>query len=337
MRTARLLLAAFLSLLLPALLAGCAEPPDVRQREAFLLSLAQEVEGARMMETIEYMAGAELGGRPCGSPQSLQLEKHIEEQLALFGLQPVAGLGLDGFRQEFPVPPERCFLQPPPDTPVVCANILAELPGSSPGEMIVLAANYDGLGTDTGSGAIYPGADYNASGSSAILELARVLSSVEEKPASSIVFAFLGAEECGGYGAAALAEALEDGGLRDAVRIINIEGIGAGDGGYMDVWDLNYRKNRPTVQALDEAAALLEVVVEPGGADPGTSAGVFFLHHIPAVTCDWSWFERNEHPHFHLPGDTPERINEEGLLQVTRVVAAAAWIMASGSNAAGPP
>ena len=334
MRAPGPLLAACLSLLLLAG-AGCGAPPDSGQREAFLLSLAREVDAARMMETIEFMAGEGLAGRPSGSPQSRRLEAHIEERMALYGLRPLDELGLEGFRQEFPVPPERCFLEPPPppDEPVVCANILAKLPGSSSREMIVLAANYDGLGTDISSGAMYPGADYNASGSSALMELARVLSSREERPASSIVFAFLGAEECGGFGAAALAEALEDGGLRDEVRVINIEALGAGGGGYMDVWDLNYRKNRPTVRALDEAAALLGVVVEPGGADPGTSAGVFFLHHIPAVTCDWSWFSRDEHPHFHQPGDTPESIEEEGLLQVTRVVGVAAWILGSGPGA----
>jgi len=50
------------------------------------------------------------------------------------------------------------------------------------------------------------------------------------------------------------------------------------------------------------------------------------------VTCDWSWFERDEHPDFHLPSDTADRINEEGLLQVTRVAAVATWIMGSGSK-----
>jgi hypothetical protein len=95
----------------------------------------------------------------------------------------------------------------------------------------------------------------------------------------------------------------------------------------MDVWDLNYRKNRPTVEAVDEAASLLDLELELGGADPGTSAGTFFLYHIPAVTCDWSWFERTDHPDFHLPSDTADKIDREGLLRVTQVIAVAAWTL----------
>jgi hypothetical protein len=323
-----LLAVALVALLLAG--AGCGAPSTTTGKDPFLLSVAEKVDTGRMMEALGYMASEGLRGRPSGSEQSRELEDYLEEEMSRLGLEPLEELGLEGYRQEYPVPPERCFLEdpPPPDTPVTCANILAKLPGISSDEMIVLTANYDGMGVDTSSGAIYPGADYNASGASAVLELAYVFSALESKPEKTIVFAFLGAEECGGYGSAALAEALETGGLRDSVRIINIEGIGAGGGYYMDVWDLNYRKNRPTVEALDEAASLLDVELELGGADPGTSAAFFFLYHMPAVTCDWSWFERTDHPDFHLPSDTPDKIYREGLQQVTQVVAVATWILA---------
>jgi hypothetical protein len=329
MRPVKLLLVA---ILVPLVLggAGCGASSTPAEKDPLLLSLAEKVDTARMMEAIDYMASEELRGRPSGSEQSRELEDYIEGEMSRLGLEPVSELGLEGFLQEFPVPPERCFLEDPPpaDTPVTCANILAKMPGTSSGETIILTANYDGLGVDTASGAIYPCADYNASGTSAVLEIANIFSSLESKPEKSVVFAFLGAEECGSYGSAALAEALEANGMRDSVRIINIEGLGAGTGYYMDTWDLNYRKNRPTVEALDEAASLLDVEMELGGADPGTSASIFFLYHMPAVTCDWSWFERTDHPDFHLPTDTPDKIDQEGLQKVTQVVTVAAWTLA---------
>jgi aminopeptidase YwaD len=327
-RSQPFLLAAMILLLLVG--AGCGASSEVEEKDPFLVSLAQKVDLARLVEAIDYMASENLEGRPSGSVQSQELEAYLEEKMSGLGLEPLDELGLEGYRQEFPVPSDRCYLQEtlPADTPLTCANILAKIPGESSREMIVLTANYDGLGIDASSGAIYPGADYNASGAAAVLELATVFSGLEEKPEKSLIFAFLGAEECGGYGSSALAEALEASGLRDEVLIINIEGLGAGDGDYMDIWDLNYRKNRPTVEAADQAASLLDVVLELGGADPGTSAGVFFLYHIPAVTCDWSWFERNEHADFHLPSDTPDKINQDGLLQATQVIAVTAWTLA---------
>ncbi len=310
--------------------AGCGGSADRgRENDGFLLSLADAVDPGRMMRDIEYLAGEGLRGRPAGSPESRELEAFLAQRLEELGLAPVAELGLSGFRQEFPVPTERCFIEnPPPEPALTSANILGELPGERGDEMVLVTANYDGLGVDAATGEYFPGADYNASGTAAVLELARVISSLPVRPRNTVVFSLLGAEECGGYGSSALAEALEEEGFKSRVHIINLEGLGAGDGDYMDVWDLNYRKNRPAVEALDKAATMLEVTLEIGGADPGTSAAIFFLHHLPAVTCDWSWFERDEHPDFHQPGDTVERLREDGLRAVTRVVAVAVWLLA---------
>ncbi len=320
-----ILAAALVALLLTG--PGCDSSPQCEEGDPFLISLADNVDTARMMQSIEYLASDELQGRAAGSVQSRELEGFLSQRWSDLGLEPAHELGLQDFRQEFPVPSDRCFLQDPPpaDTEIVCANIVGKIPGTSSEEMIIIMANYDGLGVDATTGEIYPGADYNASGASAVIELASIFSSLELEPAKTIVFALLGAEECGGYGSAALAEVLEAGEWQDRSRTINLEGLGAGEGGYMDAWDLNYRKNRPTVEALDEAAWLLEVELELGGADPGTSAGTFFLFHLAAVTCDWSWFERDDHPDFHLPSDTPDKIDRDGLQQVTRVVAVAAW------------
>jgi hypothetical protein len=318
-----------------ALSAGCgdsATPSTTSDKvPESTLALADDVDVSRMMEVVEFLSSEELKGRPTGSNESSQVQDYLEGQLSELGLMPVEQLGLEGFRQEFEVPPDRCFLEEPPpsDQPVIAANVLGMIPGESTEDMVILTANYDGLGRDNETGSIYPGADYNASGVSAVMELATIFASLDEKPQETLVFAFLDAEECGSYGSQALAEALEAGGFRRNVRVINLEGLGAGEGDYMDIWDLNYSKNRETVEAVELAAEALEVELELGGQDPGTSAAAFFLYHLPAVTCDWSWFERSEHPDFHLPTDTPDRINEVGMMKVAQVVVVAAMLLAT--------
>ena len=318
-----------------ALGAGCGDstPPPASSDKVpeSTLALADKVDVSRMMEVVEFLSSEELKGRPTGSTESSEVQDYLEKKISEQGLVPVEQLGLEGYRQEFEVPPERCFLEEPPpsDQPVVAANVLGMIPGESTEDMVILTANYDGLGRDLDTGSIYPGADYNASGVSAVLELATIFASLDENPQKTLVFAFLDAEECGSYGSQALAEALEAGGFRRTVRIINLEGLGAGDGDYMDIWDLNYSRNRETVEAVELAAEALEVELELGGQDPGTSAAAFFLYHLPAVTCDWSWFERSEHPDFHLPTDTADRVNEVGMLKVTQVVAVAAMLLAT--------
>jgi Zn-dependent M28 family amino/carboxypeptidase len=83
-------------------------------------------------------------------------------------------------------------------------NAIARLSGSDSREksdIILLTAHLDHLGTrDTGADRIYNGADDDASGSIAVLTLAEALSR-GPKLKRTVVFAWFGSEEAGGYGA----------------------------------------------------------------------------------------------------------------------------------------
>lgn len=85
-------------------------------------------------------------------------------------------------------------------------NAIAMLPGSDPklkSEVILLTAHLDHLGmlkTPKNGDAIFNGADDDASGTTAVLNLARTLAA-GKAPKRTIVFALFGSEEMGGYGA----------------------------------------------------------------------------------------------------------------------------------------
>jgi len=81
-------------------------------------------------------------------------------------------------------------------------NVLAILPGSSrkmKDEAVMFTAHYDHLGIrpDTAGDNIYNGAADNATGCGILLELARVFSVARERPARSVIFAAVTAEEQG--------------------------------------------------------------------------------------------------------------------------------------------
>ena len=83
-------------------------------------------------------------------------------------------------------------------------NTIAILPGSDPKlkhEAILLTAHQDhlGIGPEVNGDKIYNGADDDASGTTAVLELARILSR-GKAPKRTIIFALFGSEEMGGYG-----------------------------------------------------------------------------------------------------------------------------------------
>ena len=80
------------------------------------------------------------------------------------------------------------------------ANIGGIISGHDPekkGELLVLGAHYDHLGVDEKSGAYYPGADDNASGVAALLEVARSLMGRRTDLRRSALILFFGGEEWG--------------------------------------------------------------------------------------------------------------------------------------------
>jgi hypothetical protein len=87
--------------------------------------------------------------------------------------------------------------------PVKADNIAAKIEGSDPvlkDEVVIIGAHYDHEGKDN-HGEIFHGADDNASGTAAVLELARAIQSLETKPKRTIVFILWTAEEKGLLGA----------------------------------------------------------------------------------------------------------------------------------------
>jgi hypothetical protein len=117
-------------------------------------------------------------------------------------------------------------------------NAVGRLAGSDPAaarEVILLSAHLDHVGTRPapagaapGADTIYNGADDDASGTVAVLELARALAQ-GPRPKRTIVFAFFGSEEAGGFGSRFFADKpVVD--LTDLVANLQFEMIGRPDG-----------------------------------------------------------------------------------------------------------
>lgn len=89
-------------------------------------------------------------------------------------------------------------------------NIVGIIEGNDPKlkhEFIVVGAHYDHLGVNS-KGEIFNGADDNASGTAAVMEIARMLIQQQSKLKRSVIIASFDAEEMGLYGSKALADKL---------------------------------------------------------------------------------------------------------------------------------
>jgi hypothetical protein len=149
------------------------------------------------------LAGDEMKGRGSASADELEAAKYIAAQLKDLKIEPAGDDG--GYLQtvKFTRRSRRNPEAPPVES--ITTNVIGILRGSNPvlaKETILLSAHLDhlGVGREVNGDSIYNGADDDASGVTAVLELASVLAA-DAKPKRTVVFVLFGSEEIGGWGA----------------------------------------------------------------------------------------------------------------------------------------
>jgi Zn-dependent M28 family amino/carboxypeptidase len=203
-------------------------------------------------------------------------------------------------------------------------NVIAVLPGADPRlreEVIVVGAHYDHLGLgghgsrdSAAEGRIHYGADDNASGTAVLMALAAGMSRLAEKPPRTILFAAFAGEELGLYGSRHFV-AHPPVPLSAVKTMINLDMVG------------RMRDNQVTVSGAGSAKELQALIEETarsvgitarisprntGGSDhtPFRQIGIPALH-----------FHTGLHEDYHRPTDVWEKLNVEGMVKITALVA----------------
>jgi len=155
---------------------------------------------------MDFLAADELHGRGSGTRDEHIAALFAASQFQALGLAPGGDNGTFLQKTALPDPlPERLQkrLSKYEQTPrKETWNAIAILRGSTlPHETILLTAHLDhlGIGPEVNGDTIYNGADDDASGTTAVLTLARMLAT-GVRPKRTIVFALFGTEEIGGFG-----------------------------------------------------------------------------------------------------------------------------------------
>ncbi len=109
------------------------------------------------------------------------------------------------------------------------SSIIATLRGDEPGPLYIMSSHYDDCNGDCTNGTrVAPGADDNGSGTSAVLEAARIMAPHHFR--GTIVFAVFDGEELGLWGSQHYADLLKHAGTQVAANLNN-DIIGNSDGG----------------------------------------------------------------------------------------------------------
>lgn len=177
-------------------------------------------------------------------------------------------------------------------------------------EFVVVGAHLDHVGEQSGK-LLYPGANDNASGVAALIEIAKALRAGKIKTDRSILFVVFSAEESGMYGSRHFV-ANSPVNVSKMVAMVNFDCVAQGDsiavGGkwsFPKTWNLVKRNDAKQTQ-------LLSVKTFGGG---GADAEAFYRVGIPTLYFNTSGGYR----HLHLESDSTETLNPELFEKLTKL------------------
>src|ERR1700722_10368598 len=172
-----------------------------KQSASLLPTLGREIHA-----DMEFLADDELHGRGSATRDEHLAALFAAAQFQSLGLEPGGDNGTFLQKATLPNPmPSRLQqrISKYEDTPrKETWNAIGILRGTTlPNEVVLLTAHLDhlGIGPAVDGDTIYNGADDDASGTTAVLALARLLAT-GKRPHRTIVFALFGSEEIGGFG-----------------------------------------------------------------------------------------------------------------------------------------
>ncbi|MFW6085379.1 MAG: M20/M25/M40 family metallo-hydrolase [Gemmatimonadota bacterium] len=275
----------------------------------------------RFADGVAWLAADAREGRGLGTDGLAEAGEWIAERFAEIGLEPA---GSDGFLHPFPASIPDPTNPHAEGRPVEAFNVVGRLPAGGPAPLdgtIVVGAHYDHLGFG-GAGSLAPdvravhnGADDNASGTMALIEVARGLAERRGELRRDVVFVAFSAEERGLVGSSTFVHAPPAGlAIDEVVAMLNMDMVG--------------RLGEERLQVLGgESAEEWDEIVTPACASHGLECllsgdgfgasdhSSFFAADIPVLH-----FFTGAHPQYHRPEDDAPLVDVEGAVRIVQLI-----------------
>jgi hypothetical protein len=209
--------------------------------------------------------------------------------------------------------------------PVEGGNIVAKVEGSDPvlkDEVVIVGAHYDHMGKDN-RGQFFPGADDNASGTAAVLEIARAFTGLKQKPKRTILFIFFTAEEKGLMGSRYyIRHPLFP--LEKTLAMINLDMLGRNNVDQLSViGKYHYPKLFNITDAINKETAHFELNFNVEELILSSDHFPFMRAGIPSL-----FFISGYHDQLHTPKDTVDRIRPDKVEKAAQLVFLTLWKVA---------
>lgn len=256
---------------------------------------------ARLKAHLDYLCSDSLAGRKAGSAEGVMAAKYVASEFHEMGIAP---WNEEGYLKPFSSPSVGREFR----------NVVAKVEGRTNDEYIIIGAHYDHLGVKRGE--IYHGADDNASGTAALIELARKFASANYKPRYTILFVAFDAEEIGLLGSTALANLFAE--RPDKVKLmVSMDMVGWLHDGKLMFQGTGTLKDCEEQLLAAAAKNEIEISTKRFENNPviATDTEPFAKLGIPtlAITTGISG-------HYHQPEDTADKIDYQGLARVVGIM-----------------
>ena len=257
---------------------------------------------SQLLKDLEYLSSDSLKGRKTGTPENTVAARFIADRFKKLGLQ--------SYTQDYFHP----FSFKYNGAEVKGTNVIAFIPGTKK-EAIVISAHFDHIGVADGK--IFNGADDNASGTAALLELAAYFK--DKKPNYTLLFAAFDGEEMMLQGSKAFVEQSPVP-LQNIKLNINMDMISHNDKGELYVAGIfHYPNFEPFLPQGYKSVKLIKGHDKPEQkADDWTlqsDHGSFHLKKIPFL-----YFGVEDHEDYHRETDEYQNINKVFFLDAVEAI-----------------
>ncbi len=313
---------------------SCSSAQKTKKKQADASNYITTIKAEELSKHLYIVAGDEMQGRNTGEPGQKKAGEYLISEYKKMGIS--FPPGATDFYQKVPSEfMKRGFAPKLNDS----ENIWAFIKGSEkPEEILVISAHYDHVGMKNGE--IYNGADDDGSGTVALLEIAQAFKEAEKKgqgPKRSILFLHVTGEEHGLHGSRYYSEnPLFP--LENTIADINIDMIGRRDTLHPATNNYIY------VIGSDRLSSELHTINEEVNTkftkleldykynDRNDPERIYFRsdHYnfakkgIPSI-----FFFNGIHADYHLPSDTPDKIEYDALAKRAQLAFALAWELAN--------
>lgn len=313
-------------------------PPVLPPKEHSFEEALSSIQKKTLEENLKYLASQDLEGRMTGKKGNVIAADFIKKKYEEAGLNTMyhkftskdIGRNIRG-------------VNPGPNREQgddFSQNIYAWIEGNDPklkNEVVVIGAHMDHIGYGPSMSrsrkiAVHPGADDNASGTVALMEIAKAFSLLKDKVKRTVVFQAYSAEEMGLLGSRFYCSdplfPQDVPSIKSHIFMLNMDMIGyLGKGNYQVGFNSGESSERISaiINDLNRKYSFANQIT--GRRSGGSDHASFYNKGVPIA-----FLHTGGHAYYHTPDDTPDRINYNGVEQVAKYGFELAWRVVQGDD-----